>query len=156
VKATFWDGLKDIVDTHEKGTKYDIYVDQDGLLEHGSRLTWMDAENDGVAVTSRAGKAVETQALWYNALRIGEILAKRMLLQTIILQWRIRLSRALIGSFGIMRGNAFLMLWMSMVMISQLGPTRSLLSGLISLCWKRIGKTLLLTLLWRSFLLLTG
>jgi len=77
VKATFWDGLKDIIDTHEKGTKYDIHVDQDGLLEHGSRLTWMDAENDGVAVTSRAGKAVEIQALWYNALRICEILAKK-------------------------------------------------------------------------------
>jgi glycogen debranching enzyme len=37
----------------------------------------MDAENDGVAVTSRAGKAVEIQALWYNALRICELLAKK-------------------------------------------------------------------------------
>jgi predicted glycogen debranching enzyme len=77
VKATFWDGLKDIIDTHQKGTEYNIHVDQDGLLEHGSRLTWMDAENDGVAVTSRAGKAVEIQALWYNALRICELLAKK-------------------------------------------------------------------------------
>jgi len=77
VKATFWDGLKDIIDNHQKGTEYNIHVDRDGLLEHGSRLTWMDAENDGVAVTSRAGKAVEIQALWYNALRICEILAKK-------------------------------------------------------------------------------
>jgi predicted glycogen debranching enzyme len=76
VKETFWDGLKDIIDTHRKGTKYDIRVDRDGLLEHGSRLTWMDAENGGVAVTPRAGKAVEIQALWYNALRICEALAK--------------------------------------------------------------------------------
>lgn len=77
VKDTLWDGLKDIIDAHRKGTKFDIHVDRDGLLKHGSRLTWMDAENDGVAVTSRAGKAVEIQALWYNALRICEILAKK-------------------------------------------------------------------------------
>ncbi len=77
VKDTCWDGLKEIIDTHQKGTKYDIHVNRDGLLEHGSRLTWMDAENDGVAVTSRAGKAVEIQALWYNALRICEVLAKK-------------------------------------------------------------------------------
>ncbi|HLN89381.1 MAG TPA: amylo-alpha-1,6-glucosidase [Candidatus Binatia bacterium] len=77
VKETFWDGLKDIIDNHRKGTKYDIRVNRDGLLEHGPRLTWMDAENDGVAVTPRAGKAVEIQALWYNALRICETLAKK-------------------------------------------------------------------------------
>ena len=77
VKETFWDGLKDIIDTHRKGTKYDIHVDRDGLLEHGPRLTWMDAENEGIAVTPRAGKAVEIQALWYNTLRICEILAKK-------------------------------------------------------------------------------
>ena len=77
VKETFWDGLKDIIDTHRKGTKYEIRVDRDGLLKHGSRLTWMDAENNGVAVTPRAGKAVEIQALWYNALRICEALSKK-------------------------------------------------------------------------------
>jgi predicted glycogen debranching enzyme len=77
VKATFWDGLKDIIDAHQKGTEYNIHVDWDGLLEHGPRLTWMDAENDGLAVTPRAGKAVEIQALWYNALRICELLAKK-------------------------------------------------------------------------------
>jgi predicted glycogen debranching enzyme len=77
VKETFWDGLKEIIDAHRKGTKYDIHVDRDGLLKHGSRLTWMDAENDGVAVTPRAGKAVEIQALWYNTLRICEALAKK-------------------------------------------------------------------------------
>jgi len=38
----------------------------------------MDAENEGVAVTPRAGKAVEIQALWYNALRICQLLASRL------------------------------------------------------------------------------
>jgi len=77
VKAKFWDGLKSIIAAHQRGTEYDIHVDQDGLLEHGPRLTWMDAENQGIAVTPRAGKAVEIQALWYNALRTCELLAKK-------------------------------------------------------------------------------
>jgi glycogen debranching enzyme len=37
----------------------------------------MDASIDGCPVTPRAGKAVEIQALWYNALRIMETLAAR-------------------------------------------------------------------------------
>ena len=37
----------------------------------------MDASVDGVEVTPRAGKAVEIQALWYNALRTMELLADK-------------------------------------------------------------------------------
>jgi glycogen debranching enzyme len=37
----------------------------------------MDAEIDGKAVTPRAGKAVEVQALWYNALKTVQLLAGR-------------------------------------------------------------------------------
>jgi glycogen debranching enzyme len=37
----------------------------------------MDAEVDGKAVTPRAGKAVEIQALWYNALKTVQLLAGR-------------------------------------------------------------------------------
>jgi predicted glycogen debranching enzyme len=37
----------------------------------------MDARVDGVPVTPRAGKPVEIQALWYNALRIMESFAAR-------------------------------------------------------------------------------
>ncbi|MGF3522545.1 MAG: amylo-alpha-1,6-glucosidase, partial [Candidatus Bathyarchaeia archaeon] len=40
-------------------------------------LTWMDAEVEGKAVTPRAGKAVEIQALWYNALKTVQLLAQR-------------------------------------------------------------------------------
>ena len=70
-----WESLKDIVENHVKGTAFGIHVDGDGLLAHGARLTWMDAEVDGEAVTPRAGKAVEIQALWYNALRTVQLLA---------------------------------------------------------------------------------
>ena len=40
--------------------------------EQGYQLTWMDAKVDGWVVTPRRGKAVEINALWYNALRLLE------------------------------------------------------------------------------------
>jgi glycogen debranching enzyme len=61
---------------HEKGTRFGIGVDPaDGLLRQGQegyQLTWMDAKVDGWVVTPRRGKAVEINALWYNALRLLE------------------------------------------------------------------------------------
>jgi predicted glycogen debranching enzyme len=66
--------MLDIVDHHVNGTKFGIGVDPtDGLLRQGSegyQLTWMDAKVDGWVVTPRRGKAVEINALWYNALRL--------------------------------------------------------------------------------------
>jgi predicted glycogen debranching enzyme len=38
--------------------------------EAGVQLTWMDAKIGDFVVTPRNGKAVEIQALWYNALRV--------------------------------------------------------------------------------------
>jgi predicted glycogen debranching enzyme len=68
--------LTDVIDHHLKGTKFNIHVDPaDGLLvqgEEGYQLTWMDAKMDGWVVTPRRGKAVEINALWYNALRLTE------------------------------------------------------------------------------------
>jgi predicted glycogen debranching enzyme len=77
VEEHLWDGLKEIADSHWKGTAFGIRLDSDGLLAHGSRLTWMDADVDGEAVTPRAGKAVEIQALWYNALKTMQLLANK-------------------------------------------------------------------------------
>jgi predicted glycogen debranching enzyme len=65
--------LKDIIDWHFKGTRYNIHVDEDGLLyagEKGQQLTWMDARIGDWVVTPRMGKPVEIQALWYNTLKI--------------------------------------------------------------------------------------
>ena len=68
--------LVSIVDHHVRGTRFGIGVDsQDGLLrqgEAGYQLTWMDAKVDDWVVTPRRGKAVEINALWYNALRLLE------------------------------------------------------------------------------------
>lgn len=66
--------LVDIVQHHLAGTRFNIGVDPaDGLLRQGAegyQLTWMDAKVDGWVVTPRRGKAVEINALWYNALRL--------------------------------------------------------------------------------------
>ena len=66
--------LVDIIEHHVSGTHFNIHVDpKDGLLSQGAegyQLTWMDAKVDGWVVTPRRGKAVEINALFYNALRV--------------------------------------------------------------------------------------
>jgi predicted glycogen debranching enzyme len=68
--------FRDIIDHHVRGTRFGIGVDAaDGLLRQGAegyQLTWMDAKVDDWVVTPRRGKAVEINALWYNALRLLE------------------------------------------------------------------------------------
>ena len=64
--------LAGMIDAHIAGTRYNIHVDPaDGLLFAGSpgvQLTWMDAKIGDWVVTPRAGKPVEINALWINAL----------------------------------------------------------------------------------------
>jgi predicted glycogen debranching enzyme len=79
VREHLYDILREIIDWHERGTRYGIRVDDDGLLsagEEGAQLTWMDAKVGDHVVTPRRGKPVEIQALWYNALRVSEEFAR--------------------------------------------------------------------------------
>ncbi|HWB10138.1 MAG TPA: amylo-alpha-1,6-glucosidase [Pirellulales bacterium] len=66
--------LRNVIDHHRQGTSFGIRVDpDDGLLSQGQagyQLTWMDAKVGDWVVTPRRGKAVEINALWYNALRL--------------------------------------------------------------------------------------
>jgi predicted glycogen debranching enzyme len=66
--------LTSVIDHHLAGTKFNIHVDPvDGLLVQGAKgyqLTWMDAKMGDWVVTPRRGKAVEINALWFNALEI--------------------------------------------------------------------------------------
>jgi predicted glycogen debranching enzyme len=59
-----------ILAAHRAGTRFGIGIDPaDGLLRQGAEgfmLTWMDS------ATPRRGKAVEINALWYNALKLME------------------------------------------------------------------------------------
>src|SRR5262249_26293081 len=72
----------DILEHHRRGTHHGIVVDPDDLLlTAGSatdNLTWMDARVDGTPVIARHGKAVEINALWYDALRLTQGWAERV------------------------------------------------------------------------------
>lgn len=71
VRKHLYEKLADILVWHLQGTRYHIHVDTDGLLFAGTpdvQLTWMDAKIGAHVITPRTGKAVEIQALWYNAL----------------------------------------------------------------------------------------
>jgi predicted glycogen debranching enzyme len=68
--------LEDIAAWHLRGTDFGIHIDpSDGLLTQGAdgyQLTWMDAKVGDYVVTPRRGKAVELNALWFNALKLLE------------------------------------------------------------------------------------
>jgi predicted glycogen debranching enzyme len=74
--------LEEIIRWHRNGIRYGIVEDPtDGLLrsgEPGVQLTWMDAKVGDWVVTPRTGKAVEINALWYNAIRAMASFARRL------------------------------------------------------------------------------
>ncbi|HLW76891.1 MAG TPA: amylo-alpha-1,6-glucosidase [Bryobacteraceae bacterium] len=74
IRDRFYPAAKEIIACHRRGTRFDIGVDpQDRLLHAGNaatNLTWMDARIGDRAITPRAGKPVEINALWHAALRL--------------------------------------------------------------------------------------
>lgn len=80
IKDNIYNVLKEIINAYTRGTLFKIGTDEDGLVTAGdmhTQLTWMDAKAGDWVVTPRHGKAVEINALWYNALRIAAGLASR-------------------------------------------------------------------------------
>ena len=83
IKQNIFHRLEEIIERYCQGIDVDnnnIYLDKDGLISSGTdetQNTWMDAKYDGKAITPRNGKAVEINALWYNANKImKELTAK--------------------------------------------------------------------------------
>jgi 4-alpha-glucanotransferase len=74
--------LQEIIQWYSQGTRYSVALDKhDGLLragEPGVQLTWMDAKVGDWVVTPRTGKAVEINALWYNALKVMAQFARHL------------------------------------------------------------------------------
>lgn len=69
---TLLGAIEEIIAGYKKGTRFGIHSDTDGLITAGdinTQLTWMDSKCNGIAFTPRYGKAVEVNALWYNAMR---------------------------------------------------------------------------------------
>jgi len=74
-RARLAEAVEAVLSGYALGTRHDIVAGEDGLLsagEPGVQLTWMDAKVGDWVVTPRIGKPVEIQALWLNALWIGE------------------------------------------------------------------------------------
>src|ERR1035437_6538594 len=75
-----WNTIDSIIDNYLNGTDFGIGMDSDYLVRQGPQLTWMDAKIGELAVTPRAGKTCEINALWYNALKtasnLGILLGK--------------------------------------------------------------------------------
>ena len=70
--------MERIIEKYQKGTKFGIRMEEDGLLTAGKDLdqvTWMDVRAGDVLPTPRHGRPVEVNAYWYNALRIMEELS---------------------------------------------------------------------------------
>jgi predicted glycogen debranching enzyme len=70
-----WPILESIIERYKNGTDFGIHMDNDFLISHGEGLTWMDVKIGDSYITPRSKKAVEIQALWYNALRIMSTLS---------------------------------------------------------------------------------
>ena len=85
VKDKLYNTMKKIINRYIDGIYIDnnnIYLDdKDYLLICGSdntQNTWMDAKVDGKAITPRNGKAVEINAMWYNALKIMQDISSKL------------------------------------------------------------------------------
>ncbi len=93
---TVQDILDEIINTYRNGIQFEdswledgdtkcqtisIFMDSDHLVSAGNentQLTWMDVKpKGGRPVTSRHGKAVEINALWYNALMVMANIQRR-------------------------------------------------------------------------------
>jgi predicted glycogen debranching enzyme len=85
VERQLYRSMVQIYDAFKKGTLHNIHMDVDGLIiagDENTQLTWMDAKMGSAVFTPRHGKAVEINALWYNALKIMEQLAGKFGLDT--------------------------------------------------------------------------
>ncbi|VVC02485.1 Amylo-alpha-1,6-glucosidase [Candidatus Burarchaeum australiense] len=70
--------MRDIIEAYATGANQGIAEDRDGLIKCGPRLTWMDAGTDAAPFTPREGKPVEINALWYNCLRIAQLMSLKI------------------------------------------------------------------------------
>lgn len=80
VRTEIYPKLEEIIEAYKKGTDFTIYMDKDCLIHSGGgydQVTWMDVRVGKWVVTPRHGKAVEINALWYNALKVMEKLSEK-------------------------------------------------------------------------------
>lgn len=79
IRGKIYPKLKEIFEAYSTSTDFSIGMDEDFLVYAGGGLdqvTWMDVRVGDYVVTPRHGKPVEINALWYNSLKIMEILSE--------------------------------------------------------------------------------
>ncbi len=77
---SIFDDLRLIIDSFQKGTNFNTFASKDGLIFSGEKkinVSWIPLKNDNGDVL-RYGYLLENNALWYNALKIMETLAKKI------------------------------------------------------------------------------
>ena len=75
---TYGPAIKRILEAYRDSSHEYVRMTPDGLIEAEKdkiALTWMDSYVNGLPVVQRAGKAVEVNALWFNAICFGLDLA---------------------------------------------------------------------------------
>lgn len=75
-----FDRFRSIYESYLKGTSFNIYADRDGLIFAGDKatsLSWIPLRDKKDNVL-RYGKLLEVNALWYNAVRILEFIARHL------------------------------------------------------------------------------
>ena len=123
IKENIYPKLKLIIENYSKGIDFDnnnIHLEDDGLISSGTentQNTWMDAKYGDFAFTPRNGKVVEINALWYNALKIMEVLSKKYeklgkknFKQKNIAKWQKNAKNHLIKNSIMEEENAYMML----------------------------------------------
>ena len=73
--------MTEILEWYQKGTAYNIHMEEDGLICAGSGLdqvTWMDVRFQKLLPTPRHGKPVEINAYWYHDLCVMAEFAEKM------------------------------------------------------------------------------
>ncbi len=101
IRKDLYGVMREIIEWYKKGSRYNIGMDSDGLIHagvEGTQLTWMDAKVIDWVVTPRIGKAVEINALWYNALKIMAFFTREMDLASEIAEYN-ALSKKVEKSF---------------------------------------------------------
>jgi predicted glycogen debranching enzyme len=87
----FGSSVSEILDHYRKGTWEYIRMDSDCLIiaeKEGAALTWMNSFSENRPVVQREGKAVELNALWYNAICFALELAEKAGAEPFVKKWK--------------------------------------------------------------------
>lgn len=102
---TYGPAIKRILEAYRDSKHEHVKMVSDGLIsaeKEGVALTWMDSQIDGEPIVQRVGKAVEVNALWFNAICFALDLADMAKDEDFIYEWKDmveKVARAFLNTF---------------------------------------------------------